>query len=203
MIYQKLFGKYIPFSKEGNSLHGIFNFYNYVLQQQEFEIYATTHTPSPAAPSFITFRNNSSLLYWCSESGNPNITFHFKYPILITAYSIENARNNGNEHTYPQKIALYGSNDNITWDVIDSPAEELSFCETSACPSTTVLSFSVAYPNYYSFIRLTSLKNSQNYDYLILSSLEFFGEIKFAPSCTHLSSFRPFRRIIYFIVCFS
>ena len=114
-----------------------------------FEAYSATSHPIGGSPYLITYRNTSSATYWCSTNNNPNVTFRFQHPVLITSYSLENARNDSavSFHSYPTKISLYGSNDNSTWHILDTQ-ENLSFCSTIHCRETVVKDFPVLYPNY-------------------------------------------------------
>ena len=201
----KLVGKYIPYD-ENDKLKGIFNFYNHVLQRQQFEIYTKTHSSHTSIdPIEITKRDNQKFIYWCSAIDYPNITFHFEYPILVTSYSIENARPDFESHSYPKEWLVSGSNDNFTWNEIDKQ-KDINFCNSKngVCTKTAVFSFTIKYPEYYSYIRFTNIKNSVSDDikYFLLSSLELFGEIqyKFIPTCEYINIKGPFTCYILIII---
>ena len=179
-----LIGKYFPYD-DSNQLKGIFNFYNHVIEKNMFSIYTYSHKNVESIdPIEITRRNNTNFIYWASADDYPNITFHFDYPILLTSYTIQNAPNESEtiRHSYSEDFIVSGSNDNNTWIVIDEQ-KGIKFCNDTHgyCFSANIIPFIIKYPEYYSYIRLTNLKNSHSEDnnFIIMKSIEFFGEIKF------------------------
>ena len=190
-----LVGKYIPFSDE-KPLDGIFNFYNHELKRKLYEIYAIPNSEfisSSDHPEYITYRNLTDFTYFCTDTGHPSIIFHFQYPILVNQYSIENARLTSPKepHGYPIKWVFEGSNDNYTWIPIDSQDNQC-FCPSptsefpQTCKSTSILSYTIKYSNYYTYLKITSQKNSLERDYILMSSFELFGEVKFPRRCTKI-----------------
>ena len=170
----------IPYD-DNNKLHGIFYFFNDILKQRLFSISTTTHSlTKDYDPIQTTYRNNSENFYWCSTENNPNITFSFnQISILLTDYVISNAP----KHTFPEEFVVYGSNDNETWYEIDKK-EEVNFCGTTNghCSTSIPNKFTTTYPKFYSNIKFMNLKNSyyeENKNYILFSSIEFFGQINY------------------------
>ena len=185
---QKFIGKYIPFNEE-DKLSGIFNFYNHILQDQQFKIVnATTSTGHDGSgPIILTLRNKTKDEFWWSQPPDQSVTFCFDFPVLVTSYSLENAPDvSGTKHSYPVEWIVYGSNNKIDWDEIDNQTD-IAFCSEKFCSETKVFSFSIKYPDYYSCLRITNVKNSDSKQSLILSAVEFFGEIKYPINiCTRI-----------------
>ena len=187
-----LLGKYFPYDKE-HQLEGIFNFYNHIIEKTPFSIEASTHVNCQQyGPIEITRRNNSNFIYWSSADNEPNITFHFDYPILLTSYVIENPPGeNGGAHSYPEAFIVSGSNDNSTWNVIDEQSG-VNFCNSTGgwCYKSSNISFTIKYPEYFTHIRFTNINNSVpnrtngGGNAILMRSIEFFGEIKFKLICT-------------------
>ena len=183
-----LIGKYFPYD-DNNKLSGIFNYYNHIIEKNMFSIY-TSKNIQLVDPIEITRRNNTNFICWTSANGYPNITFHFDYPILLTSYTIENAPAESEtiRHTYMKDFIVSGSNDNNTWVVIDEQ-NGIEYCgsDDGYCSTSSILPFAIKYPEYYTYIRLTNIQNSLNTynNFIIMKSIEFFGEIKleFVATC--------------------
>ena len=183
---KKLAGYFVPFKE--SSLDGIFYFLNHIAKKKYFSAYSQPHesfTDQSYQPEYLTYRNltKDQFPYYCTAENYKNITFEFSAPILITSYSLRNAYKVNAPHSYPTSWNLYGSNDNESWILIDSK-EDQQFCDQTMCEETNILSFRVDIENYFSFIRIESAHNSEEKEYLILSAIEFFGEIKYYRICT-------------------
>ena len=151
--------------------------------QQMFDVYSSTHEDAKnAKPIETTFRNNTESFFWSSTDNDPNITFYFEEPILLTDYVIKTSPS----HSYPKELVVYGSNNNYSWTEIDHQ-NDTQLCNSSFCSTSTEKRFKVNNNRNYHYIKMMNLKNSyyQNISYIIFSGIEFFGEIGMRPICTY------------------
>ena len=146
------------------------------------------------------------VFFWYSTSEKQEVTFEFRYPIMMTSYTFQNAAEVVT-HTYPKEWKIQGYNlDNQNWEDINYQNNQ-KFCESLyACSERVEKSYSVENPkNIYKTIKVLNLENSykEKYDYLILSAIEFFGTMKISNTCK--SSNYPFLFLKSFtmvLICF-
>ena len=199
--------KYLHFN-ENDTLNGIFAFLNQNYYYTLFEVHATTNPVVPGFPSprAITQRNQSkSYQYWASDD-QPEMTISFTHPILLTAYTFENA---GSGHSLMVNWTIFGSNNNITWETIDERKGEVTCTpdyyefgtETRfSCKERNNVTYAIENPKFFFHIKIRNDFNSGHQKYIIMRSLEFHGLASFFHLCTLIRKFYLSHLISSYIV---
>lgn len=125
---------------------------------------------------FLLRRNKDECGLWYGVNESQNWTIKLTKKLLLINYEFENAGCSKLNRTYPVDFNLLGSNDGETWTVLDSRTNQL-FCNTKTCKDNIIFEYSIQYPRPFYYFRIQNIKNSNNYEYMILRSFEMYGQL--------------------------
>jgi len=120
----------------------------------------------------------NALGYWSIDGYNAcnnsdpltYLYFDFNFPVVLTKYRMWNGFANGVSTTplsgnigydYPRSWTLYGSNDFITWNVVDTRTDQtLPYATDRLCRNSPYNEYLISVPNAYKVYRLSVTKGS-------------------------------------------
>ena len=137
--------------------------------------------------------------YWCSSDEKPQVTIKFKYPVLITNYSIIKRRAN----TFPTAFILYGKQ-NGRFVEIDKRSNQKFNGDTTNANNNLSVTYQPSSSILTKEVLLKQTENSDGHKYLLLRALEFYGVVckncKLARNLTCKSK-RSLIKNYIFLIC--
>ena len=188
---------------ESRPIYGIFNRLNEKNKLHYVNIIGETNSNCDFKPNILFIDDKPDSEFWYSTNEDPTLTFQFKYPILLTSYTFHIAGENHTGHSYPRNWTIQGYVKGLDdWEDIDHQDNQ-QFCPPSktSCHQPTSVNFPIEYPKHlYTQIKIISEENSmfhnKNNQYIILSSLDFFGSMKIGRTC---KAFKHFHYLLSYI----
>ena len=153
---------------ESDPLNGIFAFLNKNFSTF-FEIEASNRDSGVFAREITKRDHDESYSYWATNS-DPEMIITFNHPILLTSYTIENAKS----HTWMMNWTLFGSNNKKQWEILDKRKGEMFYDHYTSdiyglyCPVNTNKSYFVENPKIFSHFKIRNDYNSCNNVYIIM-----------------------------------